>query len=160
MALADPDVASQVEAYRRAVARIAKLDALAASKRAELKALRKQGANATMLTRGLQLENAIALLHREAKQLWQQNDLRRVQLHAIRLKRVEQNGSVKCYRAGALPAEAATDARQWWFGACTQSRSCSLPVVPSWATSRVVCRRSILRPSTGICCPRCCQRRS
>lgn len=114
-AIADAKVADLVEAYRRTAARIAELNAAAARKGAELKALHERGETEARPTLAVQIENDIELLRVEARLLRQENERRRIQLHAIALERVAQDGVATFYRAGHLPAGAQADGYRWRF---------------------------------------------
>ena len=121
-AIADTEAAKLVESYRKTAVRIGEINAAVVRKGAELENSQKRD-KATMRTMlAVQIENDIELLRVEAKLLRQENDRRRVQLHAIPLKRVEQNGSELFYRADHLPTDAKTDGRRWHFAGVTQER--------------------------------------
>lgn len=114
-AIADAETAALVETYQRTAARIGELNTAAVQKGAELEASRQRDALAVRTMRAVQIENDIELLRVEAKLLRQENDRRRVQLHAIALQRVVQNGSGLFYRADKLPSGTETDGRDWHF---------------------------------------------
>lgn len=120
--IADDEAAKLVDNYRRTAVRIGEINAAVVRKGAELEASRKRDMAALRTMLAVQIENDIKLLRVEAKLLRQENDRRRVQLHAIPLQRVERSGSVLFYRADNLPIGAKADGRRWHFSGVTEER--------------------------------------
>jgi len=114
-ALSDTEEAGLIEDFRRTATKIDELNAAAVSKGAELKAMRERGEDKARPTLAARLADEIELLRLEAKLLRQDNDRRRVKLHAIPLERVEGANGAMFYRAGKAPAGTATDGRHWRF---------------------------------------------
>ena len=107
-ALADRDVVKAIDSYRATNTNIDQLNTMAVEKGALLKTPRSP-------TEVARLEDEIKLLRLEAKLLRQDNDRRRVSLHAIVLERVRDGGSERFYRLGATPAGMESDGRDWRF---------------------------------------------
>ena len=115
-AITDVEEAGLIETYRQTVAKIDELNAAAVSKGAELKAMRDRGEDSARPTLAARLEDEIELLRFEARILRQDNDRRRVKLHAFVLDRVvDDQGATSFYRAGNAPAGKTTDGRSWRF---------------------------------------------
>lgn len=107
-ALADREVVNAIDLYRQTNIKIDQLNAMAVERGAQLKA-------PSSPTEVARLEDEIKLLRLEAKLLRQDNDRRRVGLHAIVLERVEVQGGARFYRAGAVPEGVVSDGRDWRF---------------------------------------------
>lgn len=114
-AIADSDVTKLIEVYRRTAMAINELNAAAVRKGVELNTLHEEEYAGARAMRTLRLKDDIALLRLETKFLRKDNDHRRVQLHAFVLEGVEHQGTTMFYRAGNLPAGAASDGQRWRF---------------------------------------------
>lgn len=114
-ALSDTEEAGLIEAYRQTALKIDELNAAAVSKGAELKAMRDRGEDETRPTLAARIEDEMELLRMEARLLRQDNDRRRVKLHAIALERVDGANGGMFYRAGKAPPGTTTDGRHWRF---------------------------------------------
>lgn len=107
-ALADRDVVDKIDSYRATNGKIDQLNTMAVEKGALLKTPRSP-------TEVARLEDEIKLLRLEAKLLRQDNDRRRVSLHAIALERVRDGGGERFYRMGAMPDGLTSDGLEWRF---------------------------------------------
>jgi len=107
-AVADREVVDAIDVYRQTNIKIDQLNAMAVERGAQLKAPRSP-------TEVARIEDEIKLLRLEAKLLRQDNDRRRVGLHAIVLERIETQGGMRFYRAGAVPGGVVSDGRDWRF---------------------------------------------